>query len=202
LLAYTVKAVIKALHQYSDYKTFKVTFQDRKEGTVYIFHVNKEQVKLEYGKPDDALLMIKVEDIEMLKLPKHLIAIKLEDISYAPDGKIYEMHTICVKYEAQLFIKVFRVMKDRVFFTVFHDKNYIDCYYIDGKLIYIEEDDQDFNVMITDLYKLHKTHENYKIVNINGLLNRYDFSSFLEEKEKVARMLGKKYRKFRDGHPI
>lgn len=200
MLAYTAKSVVKALHQYSDYRFFKLKFEDKKSKKEYIFHINKESVRMEVGLPGDTLL-ISVSDIEMLELPKILIPISLEDRSYAPDGSIYEQHTINVRYEAQLFIKVFRIMKDRVFFTVLHEGEYIDCYYIDGKLIYLEEG-SDYNVMITDLYKFNKTHQNYRILTINGLLNRYDFSSFLEEREKVAKLIGKRYVKFRDGHPV
>lgn len=201
MLAYTVKSVVKALHQYSDYKFFKLKLKDRKENKIYIFHINRDQIKLECGPEGDTILM-NVPDIEMLKLPKRFIPVSLEDVSYAPDGSIFEQHIIHVKYEAQLFIKVFRIMKDRVYFTVLHEGNYIDCFYIDGKFIYLEEKDSDYNVMITDLHNFYKTHGHYKIININGLLNRYDFGSFLEEKEQVAKILGKRYVKFRDGHPV
>lgn len=203
MLAYTTKSVIKCLRDFGEAREFDVLFRERKENNFYNFNVNKGKITLTITDEEKNLsASYVVKDIEMLKLPHILIPVQLVERTYVSDGREYEKNTINVKYEAQLFVKVFRVMRDRVMVTISHEGNFMDCYHIDGKLLYIVEDDSEYQVHITDLYKFYKTHENYYILNISGLLNRYDYSAFMEKHSSIARELGKTFVKYRDCHQI
>lgn len=197
MLAYTAKVVVKSLYEYCGTKLFELRLRD-KQSRHYYFFVSKDGINISYG-TEGNMIRSKVEDIEMLSLPNRLIPFFFEEKSLNSDGKgFFEQHTLNIKYEAQLFVKIFRIMKERLAFTVFHEGNYIDCFHIDGKLLYVEETDTDYYVVGTDLYKFHRTHENYEIININGLMSRYDFASFMEEQTTIARELGKTLHRVKD----
>ena len=169
----------------------------------YIFTIHKGEVSLAYGIMDKLMVECKVEDVELLSLPSQFTIISFEDRILTPNGDIFEEHLLRnIKYEGQFFIRLFRIMKDRAFFTVISDKKYYDCYYIDGKLFYIEETPKEYKVMGTDFHKLHLSLENYQILVVNPLSSRYDYATFMDEHDRVANTLGKEFRKYKDGQLI
>lgn len=201
MLAHTLKSVVKQLKNFAGDKTIFLNTFDKKSERGYNFEITSSEIWMEVQIGNSAGRS-KVDDIEMIELPKFLKILSLKEESYFTYGGIFEEQKTNVAFEAQLFVKVFRIMKERAFFTVTQNSNYLDCYYVDGKVFYIEETDDEYKVMGTDLFKLHNSHNNYRIFTVDTLPQNMDYSTFLDEQERIAKTLNKKFVKYRFGQPV
>jgi hemin uptake protein HemP len=196
--AFTVKCVVKNIKDFCKTKHYELKFEDSRQGHEYVFEITRSGITLSYGLPGEKLRQ-EVDNIDMLKLPDVLTTIGLEEKSFGPDGKkVIDHHKLEFRYEAQLFIKLFRIMKERVYFTVLHNNQYFDCYSFEGKIFYVEETDTQYKVISSDLFKLNQTHEGYLILNVNSLSQKMDYENYMSQRARVARDLGKEYVRVRD----
>lgn len=202
MIAYTLRNVVKCLQEYGGQKQFKLTLRDKKARLYHQFYIHNKSVIWSRGKTLDFEMKEAVDNIQTLILPKRFEVVMFEELATQPNGELFEKNVINVKYEGQLFVKIFRILRDRVSFTILHGGKYIDCYHIDGKVMYIEETENRYKVIITDLFKLNRTYPDYVILTINGLMSRYSFRAFLEEHSDVAKKLGKVFEKHSDNSKI
>lgn len=188
MLAYTIKLVVDVLHKNCGAKEFCLEAYDPKEKLLLLFKINRDKIDL-LTKGQDLEWIEAVDDIEMLKLPEEVKIQKLIEIS--PDTG--ETSIMEVKFEAQLFIKVFRVMKDRVCFTINSSLGMKYCYYLNRKMYYIDETEDKYSVVETNLYKFHKTNGDYGITTFSPIIGKMDNNIFVNDHQQIAQDLSKEF---------
>jgi len=210
MYAHTAKSVVKHLHDFCGSHHFKMKFVDPQTKMEYNFEISKGKIGLICAK-ESFEVKSNVEDLEMLSLPMALVPMKLVDIMYASagDGSLYEehelnfakeVHNVHVNQEVQVFVKLFKIMRERVTLTLKVGDEYLECYYIDGKLIYIEETDDSYTAVITDLFKFYRARGEYSILSLGTRLERFDFSKFLSHHQGIATKMGKTFNRRNQGY--
>jgi hypothetical protein len=201
MLSHTLKSVVKSFKNYADDKKISFTAKDINSQRLYCFNIDKDSVLVDINSGELSSRQA-IEDVEMFSLPSHFKVLQVIERTYTPDGAIFEEQTANVSYEAQLFLKLFRMMKERVFFRFMHDGAMHDCYFIDGKVFYIEETDDEYKLMGTNLFRLPVTHKDYRIISIESIMDVLDYKSFVEKHERAAKLLGKQFFKYKFGQRV
>ena len=144
---------------------------------------------------DDVTLRQPIEDInEFTFKDETLTPINLVETIFKGDDEIYECNRIKIHYPAQLYVKVFKLMRDRVSFMFRDNTNeYHYCYYVEGKVLFIEENDKEYIVRGTNLYYLANSHPDYEILAINNPLKRYMYGEYLDLQRDIANKKGKEF---------
>lgn len=142
-----------------------------------------------------------IKDIEMLQLPNYFKLTKYVETEYTANGGISSRAEFNISKEASFFVRLFLLMKERVYFTLMQKGKVKDCYYIDGKVFYVEEDETSYKLMGTDLYKMVEL-GSYSIFTVCSLLDQFSYSTFMETHEHTAKLLNKRFVKYRFGQEV
>lgn len=197
MLAYTLKNYIYNLSKYAGSNAYEFKFDGYITHNKYTILI-KDGITLTVETPNGLAVRTAVTDVYKLKFyDKLLIPKSLEEISFRPDGMEFEKNFANIYYEAQLYVKLFRLMKERVNFTFICDNKYYDCYYLDGKVFYIEETATDYRVRGTTLFKLGNTFPNYRICYVSQSLKRLQYGDYMDEQHEIANRKGKRFDKFK-----
>lgn len=192
MISYTVKEVLSNIRRYCGAKSFLLKSLSESEGIAYHFHVSKEELKVSQIS-DELDFSYYVNDIEMLKLPTELKIVSLEE-----ENDLGEKNLLELQFEAQLFIKIFRLMRDRVQFSLKSSSGVVDCIYLDRKMYFTEEMDNLYKLTETNLYKFYKKYGSYSITNFSPLVGRMDRNSLISSKKTVAEDLDMEFQLVRD----
>lgn len=208
MLAQTVKSVVKVLagSMHPSQIILKcVSSEDKRE---YIFEVRDGEVSLTVASDKLAVTTI-VPDVELIKLPPYLSITGWSELSYIKERdpsvtprRIYEEQHTHVKYEAQMFLKLFRIMKERVFFQMRFKDEHVDCWFIDGKVFYVRETKTQYMLFGTNLHALAKEDKNYRIISVSRLPAYLDYGTFVDERRKLANTLDKEFIQVQPGKPV
>lgn len=193
MITHTLKTVVDHLHKFSGNKEFRLVVKNEQDGTTLGFNINKLGIDL-VAEKEEFQVLEKIFDIEMLRLPENVTVISLTEIS----EETGETSVLEVKFEAQLFIKVFRLMKDRVIFLMNSALGSKRCHYINRKLYYVNESEDSYTLVETNLYKFHKMHGNYEITAFSPLTGKVDNLTFVTEQCRISKDLGKTFSHDRD----
>lgn len=200
MLAFTFKNVLKNFKLYADSNDYIIIAKGAQTGYKYVLEISKDGISCACSTEETSVSVYNIQDIEMHDFTDDSFIIeKLIETSYKDDHSIFEKAELNISYEASLFIKLFRVMHERVYFIFKHNGNFYECYYVDGKALYIEETDKTYNVMGTELYKLSTTHPDYCILCINPPRFRLSYGDYLDKHNKIAATLGKEFTKYKYG---
>lgn len=144
---------------------------------------------------EDVCLRQPIEDInEFVFKDETLTPVNFIETIFKGDDEIYECNSIKIHYPAQLYVKVFKLMRDRVSFMFRDNTNeYYYCYYVEGKVLFIEETDTEYIVRGTNLYHLANSHPDYEILAINNPLKRYMYGEYLDIQREIANKKGKEF---------
>lgn len=187
MISYTLKSVVANLKKFATNKEFLLKLKDSNSDTELEFHITKDMVTVTYFIEDDELLHY-VDDIEMLSIPEDLTPLVL--ITKNSQG---ETSVVEIQIEAQLFVKVFNIMRDRVRFSIESTLGPKECLYFGRKMYYIDEQDSELKLVETNLYKFHKMHGDYSIRTLSPLIGKMDAEYLYSSKEQVAKDLGKEF---------
>lgn len=203
MLTQTAKVVIRELQNNVGNNTIDLVLRDKRGNTTYSFAITKENIRVERKTEGQLAINFNVKDIQMLTLPDILTCLSITETSYVngvkDKSRIFERHETFVRYEAQMFVRVFRIMRERVEFTMVQDNKHYDCYHIDGKVFFVEETEDEYKLMGTDLFELNKTHPDYRILHISRLGGNMDYRTFVDHQNQIADKLNKTFRKYTDG---
>ena len=198
MVAYTLKNFLKYLKKFAGNNKYTLELLGEQTGYNYKFTVHKELDVLIYVDENSPNILTSVEDIDFLHFnDKSFKAIKLEETVHRGYSEMYEHSVINIYYEAQLYIKLFRLMKERVSFMFRYNDKYYYCYYIDGKVLYIEENEEQYIVRGTSLFHLNKSFPGYEILSVSEPLNRYSYGKFLDVHDAIAKKKNKELVKYK-----
>ena len=197
LRTFTLKNYITYLAKYAGTNSYKLTLTGNQTKIKYNFTI-QNGIKLVISKHNVDKIMFMVNSMEDLQLedtsftPEILIETK-----YKPDGSIYSEQKNYIVYVAQLYIQLFRLMKERVNF-VFIDRNkYYYCYYVDGKVLYAEETEDSYIIKGTNLFKLSESNPEYEILYVSQSVDRPSYATFMDSSHKCSILKNKKFVKYK-----
>jgi len=202
MLSVTFKSVLKLLANTTNFSGLvtgnKVTIEAFDEDeTKYVFTVQSRVVRMavksEKGDFDQT-----VTDLEMLTLPE-LTVKTVTNETFTQSGDPYDSYTIYVTYNAQVFVMVCRLIKERALFRIRHFDNVFDAHYIDGKLYFHKEDETTIKLCGTNLFALNKEMPDYEVLYIDNLPGNITYRTLNERFESTARTVGKKLEKYKEG---
>ena len=197
MLTYTLKNYINYLNEYAEDNKYELIVRGMQTKYIYKFTI-KDGIMLSISKGSVDRLLLKIEDIENLQLDdEHFKPVKLTETTYRPDNTVYEKSEKNIYYEVQLYIKLFRLMRERVNFVFKHRNKFYYCYYVDGKILYIEEDENNYNVRGTDFFTLGTTHAGFKILYVSPSIERLKYGDFLDVHNKCAITKHKTFNKYK-----
>ena len=144
---------------------------------------------------EDVCLRQPIDDInEFVFKHETLTPVNYIETMFKGDDEIEECNSIKIHYPAQLYVKVFKLMRDRVSFMFRDNTNeYHYCYYVEGKVLFIEETAKEYIVRETNLYHLANSHPDYEILAINNPLKRYMYGEYLDIQRDIATKKGKEF---------
>lgn len=187
MLAYTAKSVVKSIQSNARGRRYVLTFEKETDKSQFIFDIDKDGIILTQIENSMELCQF-IEDLDMVYLPEGLVALSL--IEYSPHG---EMHSQLVKFEAQLFVIVFRLMKDKVHLLIEKNGKIFECEYIDRRVFIKEINDDSVVLRSTNLYKLHKVEGDYNIRVFSQISVSISPDSYANDTKELAHSLGKEF---------
>lgn len=197
--AYTLKNYLSNLVRFAGNNTYILEMLGEQTNCKYTFKVFKKlSLVMDDGNPDTPELLMNIDNIDFVQFKdKTFKPVRLEESIPRGTSDLFERNEINIFYEAQMYIKLFRLMKERVSFMFVCNGKYYYCYYIDGKALYIEEDEKHYIVKGTSLFHLSKNHPGYQILSISQPLNRYSYGKFLDVHNEIALKKGKELVKYK-----
>lgn len=191
---YCVKNVIYWLDRFKRKNRYEVIFKGVNNKLNYKFKI-QDNVTLDISSDDETIdTCSTIKDLYRIDLgDTEFTPISFKEITYKSDTEVFEENFTSIYFPAQLYVKLFKIMNERVNFTFRVDDRYFDAYHIDGKVLYTSEDNTEFRVIGTTLFQLAKTYPNYEILNICYPSKRLSYGEFLDKQDGIAK---KKYKKF------
>lgn len=187
MLAYTAKAVIKAIHNYAKSRSFTLVLSSKDKTLQYSFDITKEHVKVTYTFGNAEISHV-VADIDTFSLPDEVVVDSLIDIT-----QYGEKHSQSVQFEAQLFVILFRLMGDHIFLMIEKDGQMLECRYIDKKLFIVEQTDDTLTLRASNLFRYHKDNGKYEVRVFGPILSNVTPASYKEEVIAIAETTGKQF---------
>lgn len=197
--AYTLKNYLSNLVRFAGNNTYILEMIGEQTNYKYTFKIYKElSLTIDDNDPNTPKLFINISNIDFIQFKdKTFKPVRLEESIPRGTNDLFERSEINIFYEAQMYIKLFRLMKERVSFMFVCNDKYYYCYYIDGKALYIEEDEKRYMVKGTSLFHLSKNFPNYQILSVSQPLNRYSYGKFLDVHNEIAIKKGKELVKYK-----
>lgn len=194
MLVITVKNYISNLYNVAGKNKYEVTFKGEHTGFTYKFKIHNG-IKLYVEGIDDMSMLLNIDNIDTVSFSDEtLVPISLQETTFRGEDEIYEQTLINICYPAQMYTKLIRLMKERVNLLFRHDDKYYYCYYVDGKVLYIEEDDNTYVLHGTNLFHLGTTHPNYEILAVSPPLKRYRYGDYMDLQHSIARSKCKEFK--------
>lgn len=172
MLSYTIKAVLDTVRKYCGNKSYSLWFETPDRNTLMKFSINKDECSVIHcerestkdsadkliGDHYDMEIKSYVTDFESVILPGEMsVTTFIETSSFG------ENNSVSVNFDAQLFVRVFKLMRDRVWFSVQIGNEMKDCHYIDRKMYFSETVGNIRRLVQTDLYKFFSEYGAYDI---------------------------------------
>lgn len=188
MLCHTLKATLLQLKKFAGPKEFVLSLvEEGNENYKVEFTVNSVSVTAKYN-VNDLEWISEVNMIDDIVLPEKLRILMIKE-----SNDMKEEKTIPVTFEAQLFVEVFRVMKDRAQFNISYEGKEAIGYYINRKMFIVEETDTEYKVIESNLYKFYRGHGHYSITLFTPLLGKIDQTIYLEQQKEIAAKLDKNF---------
>lgn len=192
MFAQTLKSVVKVIKGSINGSVVTLDSENDRHGRRYKFTISKDKIVMVIAQGELEGTQV-VDDIEMLSIPPYLNVTSWHEVSFDARGEVFEEQHLNLHYEAQLFVRLFRLMRERAQFSMKLNDRYVNAYYVDGKVLYIEETDNAYEVIGTDLYHIAQVDRSYRILNVNWLPAYIDYNRFLDDHRSIANSLGKEF---------
>ena len=193
MLRYTIKNFLYYLSMYCKDNDYTVEFQGARSKRIYSFKVCKGTVYQIIENSE-----IKIDDIFALKLKDNFFKPHLwKEVIFKKNRSVLKETILYPDYPAQIYIELFKVIGERAYFTFKVGSKYIESYYVDGKVLFLEEDDNTIYLRGSNLFNLQTTHPGYQILYISNSLDRCAYVDYVKSVERLASKKGKEFIKFR-----
>lgn len=198
MLVFVIKNYLNELKDNMGRNKYELIFTGAETGYQYKFSMRKDkdevaETVLEISTSETSVRSV-IKDIHLMDLKdKNLTPVSLNETIFKDEDELYENNFIQIYYPAQLYLKLFRTMKERVSFMFRCEDAYYYAYYVDGKVLYVEETDTGYIMHGTSLYRLGTTHPDYEILVVNKPLKRYQYGEFLDLHHSIAKKKGKEF---------
>lgn len=124
---------------------------------------------------------------------------KLTEIKRTINGLITKEDTDFLYREIELFLKIFKVLKENAVFVIQNEYESRTAYYINSKVLYTEIKDDTYELVETDIFKLYSSMPRCSIVLISQVPKRLNRSQFIIAHNKIADSMGMKFRNIKSG---
>lgn len=148
--------------------------------------LNNTEISSEYSRADE----LNLED---------MTPVSIEEIRYSNSGLLLERKTRNIYREADLFLVLFKVLKENAVFIIQNKETVRVCYYISSRVMYIKFSDRVNELVETNLFKLFNSMPGASIVMFSSLPRRYSCKDFYTEMNFIADRDGKLFRNNKEG---
>lgn len=203
--AVTIKNVINTLACKRTSDKYLLSFKNNSDDKLFIFEINNESIKLSTkSEGTEESICIIFDDIYNCNLSGFFKPIKFERTQYDFSGSVSKVVNKQIRYDADLFVEVFRSIGEHALFTIKHQGRFTDFYYCNGKCITLDIDhtNREVNQRGYDLYALHKDFPHYEIVAI--FANKVPcitigYKNYTHKNASIAKVLGYKFNRYKSG---
>jgi hypothetical protein len=115
------------------------------------------------------------------------------DFSKFSGGGIYEESKKYLKYDAALFVQIFRILGESVTLMFRSQNKVFMAHYIDGKVLISEIIGNTYVVSVSTLFAMNKKFMDYEIIDYNPYPTKMRQRHFLEQVEKFCSASGLRY---------
>lgn len=176
---------------------FRYRFVGLQTGMGYEFIVKDNEITVNVSEQATDIVMYKIVDIYSTEFKDKVFKpTQYHRIVYQPDGKFFYEERQAITAVNQLYIKVFKDMKERVSFVIRHNGRNINCYYVDGKVLYLEETDKILKLFGSNLSRLNDNFPGYEILYFSNSINKQKYGVYLGSIRHLASMKGKKLEQY------
>ncbi|MGL4949809.1 MAG: hypothetical protein ACRC5M_05460 [Anaeroplasmataceae bacterium] len=137
----------------------------------------------------------RVDDLHL----EEMTPVELIELRWTMNGSLTEKNTTNLLREAELFLKVFKVMREQSVFIIQDDKNTKICHYINSRVFYTECTESEYYVHELNLFKLYSSMRNSSIALISPLPRKYSVKDFFTEQYDIAVQKKKRFKNTRNG---
>lgn len=185
---FTLKNYINWLNKYKYRNKYTLEFRGDQTSLVYKFTLHNKLVLEVYNPSTPEIgVLYEVQDLYRTVFnDESLTPVKFTETSFRQEDEVYESVNANIYYPAQLYVKLFRVMKERVNFIFKANDDFYYCYYVDGKVLYVNEDDTEYRLIGTTLFELAKRFHNYEIMAVSAPAKRLSFGEYLDKENEIA----------------
>lgn len=196
--ANVINSIVNQLRFNTKY-SFLIDFEN--DECEYLFDINnyKEYANLTIkSKKTGHETLVNVDDDFFMKVqglrPKKFVEIRVN-----PYGRIIENNTLILRNSIELFIKVFKVMREQAVFLLKTDEKTMVCYFIAGKVFHAEQSGDVYEVHEDNFFRLISLHPNSEVVLISPLPQHYSCGDFYTEQNKIAKRRGLSFKNNKNG---
>lgn len=125
--------------------------------------------------------------------------LSISEYKWTAQGSLVEESKSFLYRELELFLKVFKSLKDQAMFLIQNDKETKICYYVNTRVFYVEERLDVYELHELSLFKLYSIMNRPKIVSVGPLPKKYTYRSFFTEHNQIATDSGKKFLNLKEG---
>jgi hypothetical protein len=191
MLSHTLKSVIKHLTIADSKKKFEIS--GTSDGRDYLFTIYQGEVNVRIT-VGDLVNSFLVKDVEMLSLPENILIESWLDTVYMSNNEIFEQNMNNLTNDIALFLRLFKVLRERAIFTFHYNGKFYEATYIYGKAYFVEESEKDYTVRVSDLYMLFNKFPGYQIYTIDKTFDIGDSREYTSTHSDIAKKIGKTFR--------
>lgn len=195
MYSHTVRNFIKLLYTHTGSNKYCVEFQGEQTSNYYKFRIDRDKPlsMVVYDKDRNELLLTEVGNLDTISFPdKRFKPYYLEERQYTNKGEEFEITQKHIAYPAQLYITLFKRLQRKANLVFEYKGEQRSAYYIEGKVILTEENNEDkkTKITITNLNRLNTLFPNYNILFVSPMLHWYSFKQYLDTQEEIVRLKG------------
>ena len=164
----------------------------------FIFNINSKGITQDIIDNTGIELNTFYKDVHMIPL-EECKPVKLTEIRTSPNGIVLEKNILGLSREPELFLKLFRILKDQVVFIMQNTTESRVCYWIKGRLFYLHETSEIYELREVKFLNLYNEMPRAHVVLRSPLQRSYSIAAVFTEHEHTAKERGKLFKHNKTG---
>lgn len=195
----TIKQIVQILSM-SGRSGYGLEFENRCYKFSYEINIcGSETIKVGlFDKNTELTVNYLVEDFSALPVEESN-PLSITEYKWTSQGSLVEESKSFLYRELELFLKVFKSLKDQAMFLIQNERETKVCYFVNTRVFYVEEKLDVYELHELSLFKLYSIMSRPKIISIGPLPKKYTYRTFFTEHNDIATERGKKFLNLKEG---
>jgi hypothetical protein len=114
-------------------------------------------------------------------------------------GTVSSVNKILTYRNIELFLSLFKIMRENAVFVIQDEQETRVAYYINSRVFYIEESENFYEVIETDMFRLFNSMPKAEILMFSELPRPYSCGTFYAEQNRISKARGKEMKNTKNG---